>query len=78
MRVRVLFFGMLKDIVGKSADLIDLPDGASVRSGEDVPICCQAAGELLPVKGIEVDGTETVRGHGIKGSRARRSRCRRR
>jgi len=31
MRVRVLFFGMLKDIVGKSADAIDLPEGASVR-----------------------------------------------
>jgi molybdopterin synthase catalytic subunit len=27
----VLFFGILKDIVGKSADSIDLPDGASVR-----------------------------------------------
>jgi MoaE-MoaD fusion protein len=31
MRVRVLFFGMLKDIVGKPADAIDLPEGASVR-----------------------------------------------
>jgi molybdopterin converting factor subunit 1 len=31
MRVRVLFFGILKEIVGKSADEIDLPDGASVR-----------------------------------------------
>src|SRR6202140_5045380 len=31
MRVRVLFFGILKEMVGKSADLIDLPDGASVR-----------------------------------------------
>ncbi len=31
MRVRVLFFGMLKDIVGKSADAVDLPEGASVR-----------------------------------------------
>jgi MoaE-MoaD fusion protein len=31
MRVRVLFFGILKDIVGKPADEIDLPDGASVR-----------------------------------------------
>ncbi len=30
MRVRVLFFGMLKEMVGKSADIIDLPDGASV------------------------------------------------
>lgn len=31
MRVRVLFFGILKDMVGKPADVIDLPDGASVR-----------------------------------------------
>jgi molybdopterin synthase catalytic subunit len=31
MRVRVLFFGILKDIAGKSADSLDLPDGASVR-----------------------------------------------
>ena len=31
MRVRVLFFGMLKDMVGKPADEIELPDGASVR-----------------------------------------------
>lgn len=31
MRVRVLFFGILKDLAGKSADSLDLPDGASVR-----------------------------------------------
>lgn len=31
MHVRVLFFGMLKDLVGKSEDSIDLHDGASVR-----------------------------------------------
>lgn len=31
MRVHVLFFGILKDIVGKPADSIDLPDGASVQ-----------------------------------------------
>jgi len=31
MRVRVLFFGVLKEIVGKSVDLIDLADGALVR-----------------------------------------------
>ena len=30
MRVRVLFFGMLKEMVGKSADMIDLPEGATV------------------------------------------------
>jgi molybdopterin converting factor subunit 1 len=31
MRVRVLFFGMLKDRMGKSSDLLELPDGASIR-----------------------------------------------
>jgi MoaE-MoaD fusion protein len=31
MRVRVLFFGVLKDLAGKSSDSLDLPDGASVR-----------------------------------------------
>lgn len=31
MRVRVLFFGMLKDLTGKSAESIDLRDGATVR-----------------------------------------------
>ncbi len=31
MQVRVLFFGMLKDLAGKSSDLIDLRDGASLR-----------------------------------------------
>jgi MoaE-MoaD fusion protein len=31
MRVRVLFFGMLKDIVGKGSDAIDLHAGATIR-----------------------------------------------
>jgi MoaE-MoaD fusion protein len=31
MRVRVLFFGMLKELAGKSADEVDLREGASVR-----------------------------------------------
>lgn len=30
MRVRVLFFGMLKDLAGKSEDSVDLPDGFTV------------------------------------------------
>jgi molybdopterin converting factor subunit 1 len=30
MRVRVLFFGILKDLAGKSSDSLDLADGASV------------------------------------------------
>jgi len=31
MRVRVLFFGVLKDFAGKSSDWLDLPDSALVR-----------------------------------------------
>jgi MoaE-MoaD fusion protein len=31
MRVRVLFFGMLKDLAGKSSESIDLPEGTSIR-----------------------------------------------
>jgi MoaE-MoaD fusion protein len=31
VRVRVLFFGMLKDAVGKASDPLDLPSGATVR-----------------------------------------------
>jgi molybdopterin synthase catalytic subunit len=31
MRVQVLFFGMLKDIVGKPVETIELPEGATVR-----------------------------------------------
>jgi molybdopterin synthase catalytic subunit len=31
MRVHVLFFGMLKEMAGKAADTIELPEGASVR-----------------------------------------------
>ncbi|MDX2149981.1 MAG: molybdopterin converting factor subunit 1 [Bryobacteraceae bacterium] len=32
MRVRVLFFGMLKEIVGRPEDALDLPPGAQVES----------------------------------------------
>jgi MoaE-MoaD fusion protein len=31
MRVRVLFFGMLKDLAGKSSEVLELPEGALVR-----------------------------------------------
>jgi MoaE-MoaD fusion protein len=31
MRVHVLFFGMLKDVSGKSSDILDLRDGATLR-----------------------------------------------
>jgi MoaE-MoaD fusion protein len=32
MRARVLFFGMLKDLVGRPSDEIELPDGSSLAS----------------------------------------------
>ena len=32
MRVRVLFFGMLKDLAGTSSDSLEMPDGASVQN----------------------------------------------
>lgn len=32
MRVRVLFFGMLKDLVGRSAEEADFPEGADLRA----------------------------------------------
>lgn len=31
MQVRILFFGVLKDLAGKASDSLDLPDGALVR-----------------------------------------------
>jgi molybdopterin converting factor subunit 1 len=31
-RVKVLFFGRLKEIVGRAEDSVDLPDGASIES----------------------------------------------
>jgi MoaE-MoaD fusion protein len=31
MQIRVLFFGVLKDLVGRSSDVVDLPEGARVR-----------------------------------------------
>ena len=31
MRVRILFFGILKDLAGKSSDSLELPEGSSVR-----------------------------------------------
>jgi molybdopterin synthase catalytic subunit len=39
MRVRVLFFGMLKELAGKSSDEVELEDRASVR---DLLACCAA------------------------------------
>ena len=32
MRVRVLFFGMLKDLLGRPGEDLDLPDGARLET----------------------------------------------
>jgi MoaE-MoaD fusion protein len=65
MRVRVLFFGMLKDLAGKAEDSIDLPDGSHVR---DVLVRYEAKiprlKESLPSVAIAVNqqyaGADTV------------------
>jgi len=31
MRIQILFFGILKDLAGKSCDMLDLPEGSCVR-----------------------------------------------
>ena len=31
MRVQILFFGLLKDLAGRTSDSLELPDGALVR-----------------------------------------------
>jgi molybdopterin converting factor subunit 1 len=65
MRVRVLFFGMLKDLAGKSSDLLDLPDGALVRDvlahylGE-TPRLKESLAALAVAVNQEYTGPETV------------------
>jgi MoaE-MoaD fusion protein len=64
MRVRVFFFGMLKDLAGKSSDLLELPESASVA---DVLAHYQAhlprLKDLLPSLAVAVNqhyaGSET-------------------
>lgn len=58
MRIRVLFFGMLKDICGTSGDLIDAPPGSTIRSVfEDYagrfPKLRDAAGSIVTARNHE-------------------------
>jgi molybdopterin converting factor subunit 1 len=64
MRVRVLLFGMLKDLAGKSSDLLDLPDGALVRDvlahyGAEVPRMRESLASLAVAVNQEYAGAET-------------------
>jgi molybdopterin converting factor subunit 1 len=65
MRVRVLFFGVLKDLAGKSSDLLDLPEGALVRDVlahylSEIPGLKEALASLAVAVNQEYAGAETV------------------
>src|SRR5580658_3375776 len=65
MRVRVLFFGMLKDLAGKSSDVLDLPEGALVRDlmehyVSEIPQMRQSMASLAVAVSQEYAGPETV------------------
>ena len=56
MRVHVLFFGRLKDLAGKSSDLLDLRDGASVRDVlQHYALQAPPLKELLPSLAVAVN-----------------------
>jgi MoaE-MoaD fusion protein len=65
MRVRVLFFGVLRELAGKAVDEIEMPDGGSVREviaryASEIP----QLRELLPSVAVAVNqqyaGSETL------------------
>jgi molybdopterin synthase catalytic subunit len=65
MRVRVLFFGVLKDLAGKSSDVLDLSDGALVRDVlehylREVPRLKESLASLAVAVNQEYAGAETV------------------
>jgi MoaE-MoaD fusion protein len=64
MRVRVLFFGGLKDLAGKSDDLLELPEGALVRDVlahylSEVPRMKESMASLAVAVNQEYAGAET-------------------
>ena len=65
MRVRVLFFGILKDLAGKSSDWIELPDGALVRNvlehyAAQTPRLKESLASLAVAVNQQYAGAETV------------------
>lgn len=64
MRVQVLFFGMLREIAGKPADELELPEGASVRDviryyGSQIPRLEQCLASLAFAVNQHYAGPET-------------------
>jgi MoaE-MoaD fusion protein len=65
MRVQVLFFGVLKDLVGRTGELLELPDGAVVRDVlshylSEVPRMREALASIAVAVNQEYAGAETV------------------
>ncbi len=64
MQVRVLFFGMLKDLAGKSSDVVELPEGSSVqdvltRCAERIPRLKESLPSLAFAVNQQYAGAET-------------------
>jgi MoaE-MoaD fusion protein len=65
MRVRVLFFGMLKDLAGKTSDTLNLPEGATVGDmlahfESHLPQLKDALGSLAVAVNQQYAGSETA------------------
>ncbi|HKD08222.1 MAG TPA: molybdenum cofactor biosynthesis protein MoaE [Bryobacteraceae bacterium] len=66
MRVRVLFFGLLKDLCGKSEDRLDLAEGATARAVFDhyarqFPALANMAGSIVLARNQEfADSTQVL------------------
>jgi molybdopterin converting factor subunit 1 len=64
MRVRVLFFGVLKDLAGRSSEVTELPEGAVVRDllshyFSEVPSMREALASIAVAVNQEYAGSET-------------------
>jgi molybdopterin converting factor subunit 1 len=65
MQIRVLFFGILKELAGKSKDTLELPDGASVRDvlehySSHMPKIRESLTSLAVAVNKEYAGAETL------------------
>ena len=65
MRLKVLFFGVLKDLTGRSSEVLELPDGATVRDLlshylSEVPPLREALGSSAVSVNQEYAGPENV------------------
>jgi MoaE-MoaD fusion protein len=64
MRVRVLYFGMLKDLAGKSSESLDLPEGATIgdalaRLELQIPALKKALGSIAVAVNHQYAGADT-------------------